>query len=202
MTGALIHLKRADPTLGAIIDRVGPCKIPYTEPDFEALTRSIVFQQLSGKSARAIFARVRDLAGSKSRMTPAHILARTDAELRAAGLSQQKIRYLRHLAEKTAAGDIDFDYLSRLADEEVVTHLTTVKGVGMWTAQMFLLFALRRPDVLAAGDHGIRSAVRKAYRLRRLPKPAKIEKLAKSWHPHCSVACWYLWRSLETVVPS
>jgi DNA-3-methyladenine glycosylase II len=202
MTGALAHLKTADPTLGAIIDRIGSCKIRYAEPDFETLTRSIVFQQLSGKSARAIFVRVRDLAGSNSRMTPAHILARTDAELRAAGLSKQKALYLRHLAEKTSTGEIDFSHLFRLADEEVIARLTTVKGVGVWTAQMFLLFALRRPDVLATGDHGIRSAVRKAYRLRDLPKRAKIEKLAKPWHPYCSVACWYLWRSLETVVPS
>ncbi len=135
-------------------------------------------------------------------MTPGGILSLGDPELRAVGLSQQKTRYLRDLAERTRRGQIDFSRLPRLSDREVIAHLVVVKGVGVWTAQMFLLFALRRPDVLATGDLGIRSAIRTAYRLRTLPTPARIEQLGDGWHPHCSVACWYLWRSLDTVLPA
>ena len=199
---AIVHLKGADPILCAIIRRVGPYRIRYAEPDFETLARSIVFQQLHGKAARAIFARLTTLTGSAERMTPESVLALTDADLRGAGLSRQKTRYLRDLAEKTRAGHIAFRRLPTLDDDAVIERLTTVTGVGVWTAQMFLLFALRRPDVLAAGDLGIRSAVRAAYRLRDLPTPARVETLARRWHPHCSVACWYLWRSLDSVLPS
>lgn len=202
MRRAIVHLKRADPALRAIVERVGPYKIRYAEPDFETLARSIVFQQLSGASARSIFARLKELAGGPGRMTPGAVLACTDADLRRAGLSQQKARYVRDLAEKTRAGVIAFAVLPGLSDGDVMEHLTAVKGVGTWTAQMFLLFALRRPDVLAAGDLGVRSAVRAAYRLRDLPTPARVETLAQRWHPYCSVACWYLWRSLDSVLPS
>jgi DNA-3-methyladenine glycosylase II len=202
MRRAIVYLEQADPVLCAIIQRVGSYRIRYSEPDFETLARSIVFQQLSGRSARAIFARLSALTGSDARMTAETILARTDADLRGVGLSRQKARCLRDLAEKTRAGHIVFACLPKLDDAAVIRRLTSVKGVGVWTAQMFLLFALRRPDVLAAGDLGIRSAVRVAYRLRDLPTPARIEKLAQRWHPHCSVACWYLWRSLDDVLPS
>ena len=202
MRRALLHLKQSDPILGAIIERVGPYRIRYAEPDFETLARSIVFQQLSGISARAIFARVKVLSGGNGRMKPDGVLVRTEAELQAAGLSRQKAGYLRDLAEKTRRGQVDFTRLASLADDEVIAHLTAVKGVGAWTAQVFLLFALRRSDVLASGDLGIRSAVRKAYGLRTLPKPARIEQLAKKWRPHCSVACWYLWRSLDDILLS
>lgn len=200
MRRALLHLQRVDPVLSAIIERVGPYRIRYAEPDFETLARSIVFQQLSGRSARAIFTRVKGFAGGNGRLRPEHILARADTELCAAGLSKQKARYLLDLAEKTRAGHVDFSRLPTTPDQEVVAHLTAVKGVGVWTAQMFLLFALRRPDVLAAGDLGIRSAIRKAYGLRDLPTRPQIEKLARKWHPHCSAACWYLWRSLDDVL--
>ena len=197
MRRAILHLKHADPVLRGIIERVGRNKIQYAEPDFETLVRSIVFQQLSGKSARAIFARLKAAAGAASRMTPEGILALGAEDVRKVGLSQQKTKYLRDIAEKTQAGIINFRRLPRLSDEGVIGHLTAAKGVGVWTAQMFLLFALRRPDVLAMGDLGIRSAIRKAYRLRALPTHAKVEKIGKKWHPYCSVACWYLWRSQD-----
>jgi len=200
MHRAIFHLKHVDPILCQIIDRVGPCRIRYMDPDFETVVRSIVFQQLSGKSARAIFDRLSDIAGTDGRMSPERILSLSPPEVRRVGLSQQKAKYLGDLAEKTRAGAIDFARLPRLSDEEVVEHLTAVKGVGIWTAQMFLIFALRRPDVLAAGDLGIRSAVRKAYRLRALPAPARVEKLGTKWRPYRSVACWYLWRSVEEAV--
>jgi DNA-3-methyladenine glycosylase II len=200
MPRAIRHLKQSDPILCKIIERVGPCRIRYAEPDFETLARSIVFQQLSGASARAIFARVRDATRNGGPMTPQGVLALTESELRGAGLSARKAHYLRDLAVCTQTGAIDFTRLPALTDAEVIAHLTTVKGVGTWTAQMFLLFALRRPDVLATGDLGIRSAIRTAYRLRALPTPDRIETLARPWHPHCSVACWVLWRSLDSVL--
>jgi DNA-3-methyladenine glycosylase II len=199
---ALSQLKQADPILRAIVERVGPYRIRYAEPDFETLARGIIFQQLSGKSARAIFGRVKQLVAGNGRISPDGIVARTDAELRAAGLSRRKVEYLRDLAEKTRAGQIDFARLPALSDDDVIRQLTVVKGVGVWTAQMFLLFALRRVNVLAAGDLGIRSAIRRAYGLRTLPKPSRIEQLARKWRPYCSVACWYLWRSSDDLLLS
>lgn len=200
MRRAIVHLKRVDPVLGEIIERVGPCKIQYAEPDFETLVRSIVFQQLNGKAARAIFARFKEALGDGSRMSPRGVLALSSARMRGVGLSQQKVKYIRDLAERTEAGLVEFSRLAAVSDDEVIQRLTTVKGVGVWTAQMFLIFALRRPDILASGDLGIRSAIRRAYRLRKLPTPSRVEKLGGKWHPHCSVACWYLWRSGETVI--
>jgi len=199
MRWAMRHLQRADPVLAEIIQRVGPCRFQYAEPDFETLVRSIVFQQLNGKAARAIFGRFKDALGNGSRMKPREVLALTCTQMQGVGLSRQKVKYIRDLAEKTAMGLIEFSRLATASDDEVIHHLTAVKGVGVWTAQMFLIFALRRPDILASGDLGIRSAVRRAYRLRKLPTPARVEKLGVTWHPHCSLACWYLWRSAETV---
>jgi DNA-3-methyladenine glycosylase II len=202
MRRAVLHLKRTDPILRDIIQRVGPYRIQYAEPDFETLARSIVFQQLSGKSARAIFVRLKGATGAESRMTPGQVLSLTSGALRGAGLSQQKTRYLRDLAEKTQAGIVDLGRLSTLSDAETIAHLCVVKGIGVWTAQMYLLFALRRPDVLAAGDLGIRAAVRAAYGLRQLPTPRRVERLGEAWRPYRSVACWYLWRSLAPVMLS
>jgi DNA-3-methyladenine glycosylase II len=143
---------------------------------------------------------VKELVSGNGRMMPQGVLVRTDADLRGAGLSRRKAEYLRDLAEKTETGDIDFARLAALSDDDVIRQLSVVRGVGVWTAQMFLMFALRRPDVLPAGDLGIRSAIRRAYRLRALPKPAKIERLARKWHPYCSAASWYLWRSSDDVL--
>ena len=202
MRQAIIHLKQSDPVLREIIERVGAYRMQHTPPDFETVVRGIVFQQLSGSSARAIFGRLKEALGGDGRMAPESILSLTLADLRSAGLSLQKTNYLRDLAEKTQTGVIDFARLPQLSDQEVIEHLTVVKGVGVWTAQMFLMFALRRPDVLATGDLGIRSAVRKAYRLRSLPSTARVEKLGTRWRPYRSVACWYLWRSHDTVLLS
>jgi DNA-3-methyladenine glycosylase II len=193
-------LKQADPVLRDIIERVGPCRIQYAEPDFETLARSIVFQQLSGKSARAIFARLKEATANDTRMTPAPVRCLTEEAVRSVGLSRQKARSLRDLAEKTQAGIVDLGRLSTLSDTEAIAQLCVVKGIGVWTAQMYLLFALRRPDILAAGDLGIRTAVRTAYTLRRLPSPRRVEQLGEPWRPYRSVACWYLWRSLAPVL--
>ncbi len=195
MKKALTHLKKADKILASIITRVGPYKITYREATFEALARAIVFQQLSGKAARTIYGRLEEAAGGK--ITPEAIQNLSVVEMRRAGLSKQKIGYIRDLAEHAFAGKVDFANLRRMTDEEVVAVLTDIKGIGEWTAHMFLIFALRRPNVLATGDLGVRTAIQRAYKKRKLPSPKEMEKIAACWHPYRSVACWYLWRSLE-----
>jgi len=196
MRKAVNHLKNSDPVLAAIIERVGPCRMDYDVPEFENLARSIVYQQLNGRAAATIFSRLEALAGQP--LTPKGILGVTEAQMRAVGLSKQKLSYIRDLAAKTANGTIKFARLSEMSDEEVVEHLTQIKGIGTWTAHMFLMFALRRPDILPTGDYAIQVAFKKHYKKRKLPKPKDMEKIAKAWAPYRSVACWYLWQSLDT----
>ena len=196
MRQAIQHLKKADPVLAGIIDRVGPYRMEFREPAFETLVRSIVYQQLSGRVALRIFERLLHLIPER-RLTPAAVLALSVEQMRAAGLSGQKTAYIRDLAARTNAREVDFALLPAMSDDEVIETLTRVKGVGVWTAHMFLIFALGRPDVLPVGDLGVRVAMRKAYRMRALPKPARMEKIARAWRPWCSVASWCLWRSLD-----
>jgi len=200
MRKAINHLKKSDAILSAIIEKVGPCKIEYGDPTFPSLAEAIVYQQLNGKAAVTIFNRFADLAGRP--LTPQGILKLTEQQMRSAGLSKQKLSYIRSLAELTQSGELDFTRLPDMPDDEVIAHLTEVKGVGTWTAQMFLMFSLRRPDVLPTGDFGIQTAIRKHYRKRKMPKPAEMEKIAKPWVPYRSVACWYLWKSLDTKLGS
>lgn len=195
MRKALNHLKNCDPILRAIIERVGPFRMEYGTAEFSSLAEAIVYQQLNGKAALTIFNRFADLAGDP--LTPAGILKLTDEQLRGVGLSKQKSAYLKDLAAKTASGELDFARLPGLSDEEVIEHLTQVKGVGVWTAHMFLIFSLRRLNVLPTGDYGVQMAVKKHYRKRKLPKPKDMEKIARAWEPYRSVACWYMWRSLD-----
>jgi DNA-3-methyladenine glycosylase II len=157
--------------------------------------KSIVYQQLSGRVASVIFERLLCAAGGT--ITPANVLNLRPARMRSAGLSTQKTAYIRDLARHTRDGHLVFEEMGSLSDKEVIERLTVVKGIGVWTAHMFLIFALRRPDILPTGDLGIRAAIRKAYGLPGLPKPAEIENLAEHWRPYCTVASWYLWRSLE-----
>jgi len=196
MRSALQHLKKSDPIMAAIIQRVGKFTLQYTEPSFETLVRSIVYQQLSGRVASVIFARLHAAAGEE-RLTPAGIMKLRPERMRKAGLSGQKTLYIRELAKHTRRGSVIFEDLPGFDDAGVIEHLTRVKGIGVWTAQMFLMFALRRPDVLPVADLGIRTAIKKAYELDDLPKPPEMEKIAAAWKPHSSIACWYLWRSLE-----
>ncbi len=198
MRKALQHLIESDPVMAAIVERVGPYAIEYRDPEFGTLVRSIIYQQLNGKVALVILNRLL-AAVPGGVLTPESVLALSPDEMRALGVSPQKTAYIRDLAERTAAGLIDFTKLPAQANDEVIAELTQVKGVGVWTAHMFLIFALRRPDVLPVGDLGIRSAMKKAYRLRDLPKPARMEKIARPWRPYASVASWYLWRSLDNV---
>src|ERR1700730_13405161 len=197
MRKAVNHLKKCDPVLCAIIERVGPCRMQYGVPEFCSLAEAIVYQQLNGKAAVTIFQRFAALAGEP--LSPEGILKLTNEQMRAVGLSKQKSAYLHDLAERTHRGELDFERLPELSDEAVIEHLTRVKGIGVWTAQMFLMFALRRADVLPVADLGIRSAMKKAYGLEELPKPDEMERIAASWKPYTSIACWYLWRSLENV---
>jgi len=195
MRKAIQHLKKSDPVLCSIIQRVGPFRMEYGPPEFASLAESIIYQQLNGKAAATIFERFAALAGEP--LTPEGILKLTDGQLRSVGLSKQKSAYLKDLAAKTASGVLDFARLPDLPDDEVIEHLTQVKGIGVWTAHMFLMFTLRRPDVLPTGDYGVQAAIKKHYRKRKLPKPHVMEKIAKAWSPYRSIACWYLWRSLD-----
>jgi DNA-3-methyladenine glycosylase II len=195
---AVRHLKRADPKLRRIIERVGPYR-PRSRDEgehFDHLIRAIVYQQLAGAAAATIHGRLLALYGDKA-PTPAQLLATRPAALRRAGLSPQKLGYVIDLARKVASGSVALDQLPGHADEAVIEALTQVKGVGTWTAQMFLMFRLGRPDVLPVQDLGIQKAMRRAYGLRAMPSPKRMEKIAASWRPYRTVACWYLWRSLD-----
>jgi DNA-3-methyladenine glycosylase II len=174
---------------------VGPFRMEYGVPQFSSLAVAIVYQQLNGKAAETIFKRFAALAGDP--LTPEGILKLSDEQLRGVGLSKQKSAYLKDLAAKTAAGVLDFSKLPELPDEEVIEHLTQVKGIGVWTAHMFLIFSLRRLNVLPTGDYGVQMALKRHYRKRKLPKPKDMEKIARAWEPYRSVACWYMWRSLD-----
>lgn len=198
MRKALTHLRAADPVMAELIGRVGPYRIAYRPASFDTLARSIVYQQLSTKAAGTIYNRLLELAGGgQAEVTPAAILKQPTEALRAMGLSQQKVAYVRALAEATHEGVVDFGKVRYLRDEQVIRHLTQVKGVGVWTAQMFLIFALKRPDVLPLGDLGVRAGMQKVYGLPALPAPLEMERLAQPWRPYRSVASWYLWRSLD-----
>ena len=196
MKQAIDHLRTGDPVLSAIIEQVGDYGIRFRPPDFETLVKSIVFQQLSGRVASVIFGRL--AAAVKGVVTPETILQLRPSRMRALGLSTQKTAYIRDLARHTRDGNLVFADLSALPDDEVILRLTQVKGVGVWTAHMFLIFALQRSDILPTGDLGIRNAIRKAYNLEALPTPEEMERMAQRWRPYCSVASWYLWRSLES----
>ena len=216
MRRAVTHLKKSDPVMRAIIERIGPCRMRFRPPELHSLAEAIVYQQLNGKAAETIFKRFAALAGEP--LTPEGILKLSDEQMRGAGLSKQKSAYLKDLATKTAAGVLEFTRLPDLLDAEVIEHLTQVKGIGVWTAQIFLMFTLKRENVLPTGDFGVRMAMYKHYldvqraqdakksaaatkspkRKIKLPTPEQMEKIAKRWEPYRSVACWYLWQSLDS----
>ena len=195
---ALRHLRRVDPVMATVITTVGKCDMkPHHEGEhLHALVRAIVYQQLSGKAAATIHGRVLALFGD-SLPTADQLLEAPDTSYREAGLSRQKIAYLRDLAERVAAGKLPLDKIETLDDLAIEKSLTDVKGIGRWTAHMFLLFRLGRPDVLPDGDLGIRKGVQQAYRLRKLPTPERVKKIGAPWSPYSSVAAWYLWRLLD-----
>ena len=194
---ARLHLRRVDPVLGRVIDAVGP----YRPADrsggthFEALIRAIVFQQLSGKAAATIHGRFLALFPNQQ-PTAELLLDMPDETLRGVGLSRQKIGYLRDLATRAASGGLPLDHVDALADEELIAHLVQVKGIGKWTAQMFLMFRLGRPNVLPDLDLGIQNAIKRAYGKRKC-SPKDVLRIGSKWAPYASIACWYLWRSLD-----
>jgi DNA-3-methyladenine glycosylase II len=195
---ALTHLCKVDPKLASVIDAVGPCTFAAREqrPHFTAISRSIVFQQLSGKAASTIYGRFAELFDD-GLPAASHLLVLSDDQLRGAGLSRQKIGYLRDLAARAQAGSVPIDILHTLPDEEIIAALTSVKGIGRWTAQMFLMFQLGRPDVLPELDLGIQKGIQRAYRMRKLPSPKRVLSVGAKWAPYRTVASWYLWRSLD-----
>jgi DNA-3-methyladenine glycosylase II len=195
---ALKHLKRVDPVLAAIIARVGPCRMEQrrTGTHYDALVRSIVFQQLSGKAAGTIHRRFSELYPAK-RIRAERVLASTDEQLRSAGLSRQKIGYLRDLSARVVDKSLPLAHLGRLSDDSIIEHLVQVKGIGRWTVQMFLMFRLGRPDVLPELDLGVQNAIQRAYGLKKRPSPKDVLAIGEKWRPYASVASWYLWRSLE-----
>jgi DNA-3-methyladenine glycosylase II len=194
---ALAHLRGADPVLRKVIEQVGPCRLrPLTEGShFEFIARAIIYQQLSTKAAATIHGRVQAVCGGS--LTAGPLTTLPDEALRGAGLSRQKLGYLRDLAVHAANGTLDTPHFPDLPDEEITRQLVQVKGIGVWTAQMFLIFRLGRPDVLPVLDLGVRKGVQRAYRLRKLPDAKRIEKIAKAWAPYRSIGSWYMWRVLE-----
>jgi DNA-3-methyladenine glycosylase II len=193
------HLAACDPVLRTLIATYGRCALARSqrEDPFTALVEAIVWQQLSGKAAATIYRRVLALLPNGGPPTPDGILAVGETDLRAAGLSRTKTAYLRDLSARTRGGEVHLDALGALDDDGVVAELTKVKGIGRWTAEMFLMFRLHRPDVLPVADVGILNAIKRAYGLRKTPAPGRLRRMAEPWRPYRSVACWYLWRSLD-----
>ena len=190
------HLMRRDPRLAPLIKRVGPCRLPdaRSHAPFASLVRAILSQQLSTKAASTIHGRVVSLVEPRGGMTPAGLLAADPDALRAAGVSRPKIAYLRDLAARVVDGRLDLDALQERSDEDVIAAITSVKGLGRWSAEMFLIFRLNRPDVFPVGDLGIVKGVQKLLEMKRRPAPRTMLRVAEAWRPYRSVAAWYLWR--------
>lgn len=204
MTGATspaAALAAADPVMAGLIREIGPLSVEKRRRGrprgdaYGALLRSVIGQQLSVKAAGTIFTRVLELFGGEV-PTPQALLGADPQALRAAGLSGRKVEYLQDLARHVLDGELEVDRLDQLPDEVVIEEITAVRGLGVWTAHMFLMFHLERPDVLPVGDLGIRNAVKAAYGLDEPPSPAELERIAEPWRPHRSLACLYLWESL------
>ena len=195
---------RRDPILGAAIKLIGPCGMAERQRNdhLTALVGAIVSQQLSTRAAATIFARVRALVPGGEPLSATQINALSDAALRGAGLSGQKVGYLRDLCARIIDGRLQLDELEALPDEAVVERLVAVKGFGRWTAEMFLMFRLHRPDVLPVGDLGIVNAVKRLYRLRKTPAPKRLLRIGEAWRPYRSVASWYLWQTLREESPT
>jgi DNA-3-methyladenine glycosylase II len=196
LRAAVRHLRRADPVMRRLIDRVGPCRLELRSDRFLALARAIIFQQISGRAAQTIFSRV-EAAAAPAGITPQAIATLTPEQMRAAGLSAPKAKYLASLARLALDGTLRLEDLAARPDHEVIEHLVQAPGIGEWTAQMFLIFSLGRPDVLPLDDLGVRVAIRNLYGFKSVPSKRTCERIARPWRPYASVASWYCWRSHE-----
>jgi DNA-3-methyladenine glycosylase II len=186
-----------DPHLCAIIDRIGPCRLEPFPDRFGALVRSIVSQQISSKAAGSINLRLLAMGGEPHR--PERLIELGELAMRSAGLSAAKARYVLNLAEAVASGTVPLEAIDDSWDDDAVTEvLTSIKGIGVWTAEMFLIFALNRPDVLPTSDLGVRAALRKHFNLRELPRPRDCHALADHWRPYRTIASWYIWKAVDT----
>jgi DNA-3-methyladenine glycosylase II len=201
VSAAVDHLRRADPVLSLIIEQVGSYSLKRRPEKFQALVRAIIFQQLAGKAAQSIYERFVGLFPSTRFPSPAGVLEVGEADLRRIGLSRQKTAYIRDLASHIVAGTLSFQRFPRMDDEEIIAELTRVKGIGRWTAEMFLIFNLGRPDVLPVDDLGIRNGVMRAYGLEKPPRAAELRQLGEPWRPYRTVATWYIWQSTRIVIP-
>jgi DNA-3-methyladenine glycosylase II len=198
-TKARRHLMKVDPKLSVIIKRVGPCELHAFAPKdpFEALCMSIASQQLSTKAAATIYRRFEDLFPPDRKPSPERVMTLTADGIRACGFSRPKVTYIKDLAARVLDGRLDLKGLKKHSDDDVMQQLVAVKGIGRWTAEIFLMFRLGRPDILPADDLGLMNAVHRAYRLRRRPDPKKLRQIGEAWRPYRSVASWYLWQSLS-----
>lgn len=196
---AIRFLKRTDPVMERLIDEVGPFRMAHRPARFQALVRAIIFQQLAGKAALAIYRRFVVIVGGGRFPTPLKVLAASDEDMRRAGLSRAKASYIRDLAAHVRDRSLSFGRFRRLDDEEIIRELTRVKGIGRWTAEMFLMFNLCRPDVLPVDDLGFRNAVMKRYGMQKPPTAKELRAFGERWRPYRSVAVWYLWQSTRIV---
>jgi DNA-3-methyladenine glycosylase II len=198
---AVKHLRRVDPHLKAIIDRIGPCQLEPHPDRFAALVRSIVGQQISTTAARSINQKLVTLAGDPPR--PERLIELGEAQLRTVGLSSAKARYVLNLAEAVAGGELPLDEFDDTWDDQtIIESLIAVKGIGVWTAEMFLIFVMNRPDVFPAGDLGVRAALRERHGMAELPAPRDCHPLAEAWRPYRTIASWYIWRRIDTARPA
>lgn len=197
------HLSKVDATLAALIRQVGPCQLkPKRRSPYEALVQAVVYQQLNGTAAATILGRVKSVFPGKRFPTPEDLLGTPDEVLRGAGLSRAKTAALKDIATKTISGVVPTTRrASRMTDPEIVEHLISVRGVGPWTVEMFLIFTLGRPDVLPVTDYGVRKGFAETYGWKELPSPKELLEFGERWRPHRSLAAWYLWRALELPKP-
>jgi DNA-3-methyladenine glycosylase II len=199
---ARAHLSTIDPVLARIIADAGPLRIVPRPERFQALARAIIFQQLAGAAATAIYNRFVGLYPDTEFPAPEQVLDTSIEKLRGVGLSEKKALYIKDLAAHIRDGTLNFHRFHAMSDDEIIADLTRVKGIGRWTAEMFLMFNLGRPDVMPADDLGVQNAIKRAYRMRTRPKRKRIMKLAERWRPYRTAAAWYFWRSLDVVLPT
>lgn len=194
---ALSHLATSDPVMARLVQERGPLNLTSTDEYFFTLVDAIISQQVSSKAAATIVGRIRALLPEGEPPAPEGILAIPDKSLQAVGISWKKVSYVKDLAQRVISGELDLAHISQMEDEEIIKSLVAVKGIGPWTAEMFLIFSLARPDVLAVADYGLQVAMKQLYNLESLPKPAAMREIAEPWRPYRSYASLYLWRSLD-----